>query len=98
VSLWASSSIESDSHHNPMREYALKDDRADACRPDARMLRLVMSIMSLLVGRGRYVAHMLPQLHALDGKEITRSLRIKAEQAFPVLQVGRTTAVNTRIF
>ena len=34
-----------------------------------------------------YVIHRLPQIHYLDGKEITRSLKIKAAQRFPVLEV-----------
>lgn len=43
--------------------------------------------------RGRafayYIAHRLPQLETLDGQELTRSLRLKAARAFPVLEVSR---------
>lgn len=34
-----------------------------------------------------YIAHRLPQLETLDGKELTRSLRRRAARAFPALEV-----------
>lgn len=34
-----------------------------------------------------YVAHRLPQLATLDGKELTRSLRLRAARAYPLLEV-----------
>lgn len=35
-----------------------------------------------------YIAHRLPQLETLDGQELTRSLRLKAARAFPMLEVS----------
>ena len=39
-------------------------------------------------GFADYVIAKLPQLQTLDGKEITRSMRIIASQKLPILQVG----------
>jgi hypothetical protein len=36
-----------------------------------------------------YMVHTVPQLATLDGKELTRSIRLRAARAFPALEVGK---------
>jgi protein TilB len=46
-------------------------------------------------GFSSYVIACLPQLERLDGKEITRSMRITAQQQLPQLKVSfSSTATN----